>query len=107
MRVQGLDVGSIRTQTIFSDDALEVWMILAQLGYKVLGGIPFAIILIRSITVHNRLRHERNDGPLAWMDDRSAEHLMRIGDGPVAVHSVYTRGTVNRLRRKILRAIQG
>src|SRR5262249_31635037 len=107
MRVQGLDVGSMRTQTLFSDDALEVGMILAPLGYKALGGIPCAIILIRSITVHNRLRHERHDGPLVWMDERSAEHLMRIGDGPVAVPSVYTRGTVNRLRRTILRAIQG
>jgi hypothetical protein len=45
MRVQGLDVGSMRTQTIVGDDELEVGMILAQLGHKALGSITFAIIL--------------------------------------------------------------
>ena len=72
MRVQGLDVGSIRTQTIFGDDDLEVGMSLAQLGHKALGGIPFAIILVRPITVDNRLRHERNDGSLVRRDERGA-----------------------------------
>jgi hypothetical protein len=39
------------TQTICGDNALQVGMILAQLGHKALGGIPCAIILGRSITV--------------------------------------------------------
>jgi hypothetical protein len=88
MRVQGFDVWSIRTQTVFGDDALEVGMILTQLGHKALGGITFTIILVRPITVDNRLRHERNDGPLVRVDDRGTSQLMRIGDGPIAVHPV-------------------
>jgi hypothetical protein len=63
-------------------------MILAQLGHKALGGITFAIILGRPSTIDNRCRHERNDGPLVRMDDRGAQYLMRLGDGPVAVHPV-------------------
>jgi hypothetical protein len=63
-------------------------MILAQLGHKACGSIPFAIIFVRPIRVHNRLRHERNDGPLVRMDDRGAQPRMRIGDGPSAVHPV-------------------
>ena len=34
VRVQGLDVGGIQTETVFGDDELEVGMILAQLTAK-------------------------------------------------------------------------
>src|SRR5919205_176052 len=47
VRVQGLDMWGIRTQTVFGDDKLEVGMILAQLGDKTLGGIPLTIIFGR------------------------------------------------------------
>jgi hypothetical protein len=104
--VQGLDVWSIRTQTVFGDDELEVGMILAQLGYKALGGITFTIILVRAITVDHRLRHERNDGPLVRMDDRGAQQLMKIGDRPIAVDFVQTGGTVNGLGGKIFCPIE-
>ena len=86
--LQGRNVRGIGTQTIFGDNELQVGMILTQLGHEALGGMTFAIILGRSITVDNRLRHERNDGPLVRMDDRSAQHLVRISEGPVAVHPV-------------------
>jgi hypothetical protein len=88
--LQGRHGRGMGTQTICGDNALQVGMILAQLGHKALGGIPCAIILGRSITVDNRLRHERNDGPLVRMDDRSAQPLVRISEGPVAVHPVST-----------------
>jgi hypothetical protein len=101
---QRLDGGRIRTQAVFGDDALEVRLILAQLGYKALGGIPLASMLGRSLIVGNRLRHERNDGPLGRMEDRGAQHRRRIGDGAVAVHPVSTRGPGNRLGRQIRRA---
>src|SRR5262245_24783912 len=55
---QRLDVGGIRTQTVFSDDELEVGMILAQLGHKALGGIAFTIIFLGAIAIHDRLGHE-------------------------------------------------
>ena len=86
--LQGRNVRGIGTQTVFGDNALQVGMILAQLGHKALGGMTFAIIFGRPITVANRLRHERKDGSLVRMDDRSAQHLVCIGDGPVAVHPV-------------------
>jgi len=41
------------------------------------------------------------------MDDRRSEHLMSIGDRPVAVDLLETRCTVNRLGGKISRAIKG
>jgi hypothetical protein len=88
VRVQGLDVRGIRTQTVFGDDKLEVWVVLAQLGHKTFGGIPFTIIFVRAIAVHNGLGHEWNDCPLLWMDDRGAQQLMRVGDRPVAVDAV-------------------
>ena len=53
--LQGRNVRGIGTQTIFGDKELQVGMILAQLGHKALGGIPFAILLGRPITVDNRL----------------------------------------------------
>ena len=107
MRMQRLNMRSIRTQTIFGDDELKMGMVLAQFGHKPFGSIPFTIIFARAIMLYNRFRHERNDSPLGRMDDGGAQHLVRIGDGPVAVHPVQTRGTVNRLGRKIRRAIEG
>src|SRR5262249_23857343 len=76
--VQGRDMRRIGTEAVFSNDELEVRMILAQLGHKTFGGIPFTIIFVRAIAVHNRLGHERNDGPLVRVDDRGAQYLMRI-----------------------------
>ena len=86
--LQDLNVRGIGTQTIFGDDKLEVRVVLAQLGHKAFGGIPFTIIFVRAIAVHNWLGHERNDGPLLWMDDRGTQQLMRVGDRPVAVDAV-------------------
>jgi hypothetical protein len=88
--LQGRNGRGMGTQTICGDNALQVGMILAQLGHKALGGITCAIILGRSITVDHRLRQERHDGPLLRMDARSAQPLVRISEGPVAVHPVST-----------------
>jgi hypothetical protein len=41
------------------------------------------------------------------MDHRRAQHLVRIGDGTVAVDLAQTRLTVNRLGGEIPRAIEG
>src|SRR3984893_9426930 len=62
--VQSHDMWSIGTEAVFSNDELEVGMILPQFAHKAFGGIAFAIIFVRAIAVHNRLGHERNDGPL-------------------------------------------
>src|SRR6266446_6720922 len=45
--------------------------------------------------------------PLVRMDNRGSQPLMIIRDRPVAVLLLKTRGTVNRLRGKISRAIKG
>ena len=83
--VQGHDMRRIGTEAIFSNDELEVGMILPQFAHKTFGSIAFAIIFVRAIAVHNWLGHEWNDGPLVRMDDCCAQHLMRRGDGPIAV----------------------
>jgi hypothetical protein len=88
IRVQGLHVGGMGTQRVCGDDKLEVRMSLPQLGHQALGSLTFAIIRGRPITVHERLRHERHDGPLVRRDERGAHHLRHRGDGPMAVHPV-------------------
>jgi len=70
MVVQGLNVGGIGTQTVFGDDELEVRVVLAQLGHKAFGGIPFTIILGRAIVLHDGFRQERNHGTHVRMDNR-------------------------------------
>jgi len=105
--IQGLDRGRSRAQTVCSHDALEVGMILTPLSHKACGSITCTTILVRPIIVANRLRQERNDRPLVRMADGGASPLMCIGDGPITVHPVYTRGTVNCLRRQVPRAIEG
>src|SRR5437588_693726 len=107
MGLQGLNVRGIGTQTVFGHDELEVWVVLAQLGNKAFGGVTFTIILVRPIMLHDRFGHERNHFTHVRMDDRCAQHLMRIRDRPIAMHLVQTRGTVNSRRGKIPRAIEG
>jgi hypothetical protein len=77
--VERLDMRSVGTQAIFGDDELEVGMILAQLGNKALGRVPFTIIFVCAIVLHNRFRHQRNDGSLIRMDNRGTQHLVIIG----------------------------
>jgi hypothetical protein len=57
--------------------------------------------------VPDRFRHQRNHGTHIWMADRCAQHLMRIGEGPVTVAPASTRGAVNRLSSTIRCAIEG
>ena len=46
VRLEDRDVRGIGTQTIFGDDKLEVRVVLAQLGHKAFGSIPFTIIFV-------------------------------------------------------------
>ena len=78
--VQGLDMRGIGTQTVFSDNELEVRVVLAQFGNKALGGIAFAIVFVRAILLHNRFGHQRNHCTHVRMDNRRAQHLMIIRD---------------------------
>ena len=104
--VEGLDVGGIGTQGVFGDDELEMRVILASLGNEAFGGMAFTIIFLRAILFDNRFGHEWNHFTLVWMDDRCTQHLVVVGDRPVSVLLLKTRGTVNRLGGKISRAIQ-
>jgi hypothetical protein len=106
VRLEGRDVGGMRTEPVCGDDALAVRLSLAPLGPKALGGMAFASILGRSIIGVQRLRHERQNSPLVRREARGAQHLMRLGDGPMAVHPMSTRGTVHGLGRKRLCAIK-
>ena len=105
--LQRLDMRGIGAQTVFGHAELEVRIILAQLSHQAFGGIAFAIILLRAIVLHNRFGHQWNHFALLWMEKRCAQHLVIIGDRPIAVDLVETRRTVNRRGGKIPRAIEG
>ena len=107
MVLQRLDVRRIRTQAVFGDDALKVRVVLTQFDDKAFGGITFTIIFVCPIVLPDRFRHQGNHGTHVGMDERGAQHLMRIRDRPVAVDLVQTRCTVHRLGGKIPRAIEG
>ena len=104
--VEGLDMGSIGTQTIFRDDAFEMRMILAQLGNEALAALRSQSFLAvpSGFTIGSGI--ERNHCTEIRMDNRCAQHLMIVRDRPVAVDLVQTRRTVNRWGGKIPRAIE-
>ena len=104
---QRLDMRRIGTQAVFGDDELEVRMVLAQFDDKSFGGIAFTIIFVCPIVLPDRFRHQGNHSTHVGMDDRGAQHLMRIRDRTVTMHRVQTRGTVNGRGGKIPRAIEG
>ena len=56
MGVQGLDVGGIRTQAVFSDNEFEVRVVLAQPGNEPFRGIPFTVIFVRAIVFHQSVQ---------------------------------------------------
>ena len=105
--MQRLDVGGIGTEAVFGDDELEMGVILAQLGDEAFGGIALTIIFLRAILFDNGFGHQRNDFTAIRMEKRRPQQLVIIGDRPIAMDLVQTRGTVNRLRGKIPRAIEG
>jgi hypothetical protein len=106
MILQGLNMRGVGTQALFGDNTLEVRMVLTQLGNEALGGLPFTIIVVRPIVLHNRFRHQGHHGAHVWMDNRRASHLMMIRHAPVAVDLVQTRCTVHRRGGKIPRPIE-
>jgi len=105
--VQGLEVGGIRTQTVFGEDKREVGVVLAQRGNEAFGRMAFTIIFGRAILCDNGFGHQRNHCALVRMDQRRAQHLVIIGDRTVAVDFLQTRRTVNRRGGKIPRAVKG
>ena len=105
--LQCFNVRRIRTQAVFSDDELEVRVVLAQLNDKAFGSIPFTIIFVHPIILPDRFRHQGNHGTHVGMDERGTQQLMRIRDRTVPMHRVQTRGTVNGRGGKIPRAIEG
>jgi len=58
MIMEGLDVGSIRTQAIFGDDKLEMRVVLTELGTEALGGLTLTIILLCTILCNNGFGHQ-------------------------------------------------
>src|SRR5262249_30780237 len=88
--MEGGDRWGIGTQTVFGDNALEVRVILAQLGYEALSGMPFTIIFPHAIVLQNRFGHQRNHGTHVWMDNRGAQHLVTVRNRPVAVDLLET-----------------
>src|SRR2546430_1073313 len=73
---------------------------------KTLGRMARTIVLLRAIVLHHGLGYQGNHFAPIGVDERSAQHLMGIGDGAMAVVPLSTRGPVNLLRGKIPRAIE-
>jgi hypothetical protein len=63
-------------------------VILTQLGDEAFGGIAFTIVFLGAILLDNGFRHERNHFPKIGMDNRRAQHLVKIGDRAVTVRLV-------------------
>ena len=82
-------------------------MVLAQFDDEPFGGIAFTIIFVRPIVLPDRFRHQGDHRTHVGMDDRGAQHLMRIRDRTVPMPRVQTRGTGNGRGGKIPRAIEG
>ena len=86
--MQRLDVGGVRTETVFGDDELEMRVILAHLGYEALGGIALTVIFLRAILFDNGLGHQRNDFTAVGMENRRPQQLVIIGDRTIAMDLV-------------------
>ena len=82
-------------------------VILAELGNEAFGGIALTIMFGRPILFHHRFGHQRNHGAHVRMNQRRAQHVVRIGGRTIAVNLVQTRRTVNRRRGQIPRAVEG
>ena len=48
MIMQGLDVGRIRTQAIFGDNAFEMRVVLTELGNEAFGSIALTVIFLNN-----------------------------------------------------------
>ena len=82
-------------------------MILAQCDDKAFGSMTFPIMFVRPGVLPDRCRPQGNHGTHVGMDARGAQQLMRIRDRTVTMSPVSTGGTVHRLGRKRLCAIEG
>jgi hypothetical protein len=82
-------------------------VVLTQLDEQALGRMALTIVLLRAILLHNGLGHQGNPFAPIGVDERGAQHLMRRGDGAIAVVPLSTRLTVNLLGGKIARASEG
>ena len=82
---QRANVGGMGTQTIFGNDKLEMWVILAQLGEEALGSIAFTVIFLGAILLDDGLRHQRDDLTPVGVQQDGTQQLVGIGDGAVSV----------------------
>ena len=85
MLLSRLNMGGIGTQAVFSDNQLEVRVILTQLGDETLGRVSLAIIFGGAILRDNRFGHQWNHFTLVGVDERRTQHLMGIGHGAISV----------------------
>lgn len=85
----------IRGQSILNNDDRQAGMFLAEQLQPATGSISFAIIFLISIGLDNRLGAQGKYFPMIGMHQRRTEHVMRIGDGAVAMILDQTRLAVN------------
>ena len=70
--VSGRDMRGLGTQPVCGDDALEVWVVWAQLGDDPFGGMAFAIIFACPLLFDERFRPQRKHCTDVGMKDRRA-----------------------------------
>src|SRR5918992_831179 len=58
---QRANVRGIGTQAVFSDDELEMRVILAQFGEEALGRVAFTVVFLATVLLDDGLRHQRDD----------------------------------------------
>lgn len=102
----GSRCGGMRTETVCGDDARERGMILAQLGPKPFGSLAFTSIVGRPIVPPQRFWHQGHHCPAVRRNNGGAQHVMTIGDRPMAVDCLRTRGAGHGWEGKILGAIE-
>ena len=80
--------GGRRTQAVFGEHALAVGGGLPERDQEALGSLAVTIVFGWAILLHHGGRQPRNHGTHVRMNNRCTQHLMKIGDGSIAVHPV-------------------
>ena len=84
-RFQQFDVRSIRREPILDHDELQVRMLAAHIHQHPLRRIALAVVLRRTITLHDGLGRQGEDLALLGMHHHRAQHLVVIRDVTVLV----------------------
>ena len=75
---QVVDMRRVAGQAIFSDDQLELRVLLFDPRQQPFCRVSFTIVFGLAVLFHNRFDRQRDDFFLIGMDQHSGHHLMRV-----------------------------